>query len=960
LPILPNYGYVCNGDSCIILDPNLVITSVSVKAYALEANCKVSIEKVYSRGGYSEKFTQYGYLPKKQEYTNTFNFDVSVNPNSFATEKVIVSASSNCYEDVLLSDVTILGKPYYSTKVIPYPRIIPADSSNYTELLLNKSLSFQGLLLYAKLTTPGSVGTVNLQLVYSDGSTSIPQWAKFVESTNYNSSYLFESNDYIWKDVVKLRFMSDREILITDGYLKGVYANTLAPPALCISQCKIGSTQCSGLNYQSCFDVDNDWCSTWSTPVACPKTYCDSSKHLTGSCSSSCSNNSCSQCTPTCACSSGYYNCDSSMENGCESTATCITGNACGSAAKQYSASETFPNGNYCLKNNPNPVYPNNPLFGNSSTWTCTNDIGVSYNCVATRLAQASIGVCGSSSGSTLSSAPTSGLCSSSGGNSSLSGSGPWSWTCYGTNGGASSPTCTAYKTVAAVNGVCGSSSGSNFSSAPTINLCSSGNASVVSGSGPWSWTCSGLNGGTSSVCTANKYVSLFSCTGTPDGNSIVFDNDNVGLSANTPITLSIVNTSAKCEYYCKSGFVLNDAKTKCVLNPFVCLGTSLIDSNAVMYPNDELDLISNTLSKLVSSDSINKCEYHCKDGYYKGSGADENTCLKTVYSCEGEIDPNAELFIGDDIVLSMFDNLQNVLSFENTSLKCEWHCKDGYYLADSSGGFFCTGVVDSNSVIFSGDSLGLDSNLSKVLVDVNTSRKCEYHCASGYDLVGGACVLKNVVSAVCGNAERGFGPDELFFGSFSLCSIGVPSVASPVLSNAVGSIVNWICISDINTECSATRVSSKYVSPDENIPAPSNSILKLASKINESGDIEVTLKCTKTASVEVSVEGYDSKDSYSVDKTKLDCATQEITYTLKFEKVPEVEKVFVLTASMDNKEDCLTCDLDYFMEYPSEEEQLDSDNILIIFILGAIIFCGIIGAIWFMMKSNKPPESYD
>jgi hypothetical protein len=55
------------------------------------------------------------------------------------------------------------------------------------------------------------------------------------------------------------------------------------------------------------------------------------------------------------------------------------------------------------------------------------------------------------------------------------------------------------------VNGSCGIANGTTVSSAPTTNLCSLGNASSVTGSGPWSWTCGGLNGGTTAQCSATK-----------------------------------------------------------------------------------------------------------------------------------------------------------------------------------------------------------------------------------------------------------------------------------------------------------------------------------------------------------------------------------------------------------------------------------------------------------------------
>ncbi|MGC8493971.1 MAG: FG-GAP repeat protein, partial [Syntrophobacteraceae bacterium] len=55
----------------------------------------------------------------------------------------------------------------------------------------------------------------------------------------------------------------------------------------------------------------------------------------------------------------------------------------------------------------------------------------------------------------------------------------------------------------AQVNGACGSSNGSYFGTAHTSNLCSSGTASSITGSGPWTWSCTGLNGGTTANCSA-------------------------------------------------------------------------------------------------------------------------------------------------------------------------------------------------------------------------------------------------------------------------------------------------------------------------------------------------------------------------------------------------------------------------------------------------------------------------
>jgi parallel beta-helix repeat protein len=54
-----------------------------------------------------------------------------------------------------------------------------------------------------------------------------------------------------------------------------------------------------------------------------------------------------------------------------------------------------------------------------------------------------------------------------------------------------------------AVNGACGSASGVGASTAPTSGLCGASTASAVAGSGPWSWSCAGNNGGATASCSA-------------------------------------------------------------------------------------------------------------------------------------------------------------------------------------------------------------------------------------------------------------------------------------------------------------------------------------------------------------------------------------------------------------------------------------------------------------------------
>src|SRR5271166_5615948 len=110
-------------------------------------------------------------------------------------------------------------------------------------------------------------------------------------------------------------------------------------------------------------------------------------------------------------------------------------------------------------------------------------------------------GACGSSNGADLTSAPTANLCNA-GTATSVTGSGPWNWACAGSNGGTTT-TCEALDPPAPVNGACGSANGVAASTAPASGLCTTGSASAVSGSGPWSWSCAGSNGGTTASCSA-------------------------------------------------------------------------------------------------------------------------------------------------------------------------------------------------------------------------------------------------------------------------------------------------------------------------------------------------------------------------------------------------------------------------------------------------------------------------
>jgi hypothetical protein len=81
------------------------------------------------------------------------------------------------------------------------------------------------------------------------------------------------------------------------------------------------------------------------------------------------------------------------------------------------------------------------------------------------------------------------------------------------------------------VNGACGSANGTSRITAPVTDaeLCTVGTKSAVAGTGPWTWTCNGINGGSTASCKADKTVT---CQ-TPTACGVAFNTCNSGTAAN-------------------------------------------------------------------------------------------------------------------------------------------------------------------------------------------------------------------------------------------------------------------------------------------------------------------------------------------------------------------------------------------------------------------------------------------
>lgn len=132
------------------------------------------------------------------------------------------------------------------------------------------------------------------------------------------------------------------------------------------------------------------------------------------------------------------------------------------------------------------------------------------YDCSDDKMSQSAPvnGQCGSAGGAGSYTIPTSNFCSD-GYIPTISGEGPWTWSCPGSYLG-SPANCTGYKSV---NGICDPlTDGSNTETPPTTSLCTAGiPSSVFTGSDPtnyFTWSCDGEHGGTPDSCSANLKVS--------------------------------------------------------------------------------------------------------------------------------------------------------------------------------------------------------------------------------------------------------------------------------------------------------------------------------------------------------------------------------------------------------------------------------------------------------------------
>lgn len=235
--------------------------------------------------------------------------------------------------------------------------------------------------------------------------------------------------------------------------------------------------------------------SSGSLAMSCPSpNYCNASHQCTAPAT-------CNYIPPAPTCSIGFSG-SSTIAAGSSNNLTWSAANAtgatlnCGSIVTATNQSENASTGSL--------PYTYNHSGTESCTLSLTGP-GGSGSCSTSPLTVTPVdGACGAAGGATTCSAPNSKLCSSSFGNSSVTSSaGGWSWVCYGSDGGSTNKPCSANQ-LASLNGQCGTANGTAAATKPTSysQLCSSGTNSSLNGSGPWSWSCNGICSGTSASCS--------------------------------------------------------------------------------------------------------------------------------------------------------------------------------------------------------------------------------------------------------------------------------------------------------------------------------------------------------------------------------------------------------------------------------------------------------------------------
>ena len=354
--------------------------------------------------------------------------------------------------------------------------------------------------------------------------------------------------------------------------------------------------------------------------------------------------------------------------------------------------------------------------------WVCTGTGGaIGTFCQADKPAPIT---CGSANGGTFSSSgPSSSALCSDGSKPTVS---PhytgsywtgWSWTC-GTN------SCSANLSP----GVCGSANGTTRTTAPSTaaELCQAGSPGSVSGSGPWTWSCTGTS------CSANKTAP--SCTPSCPNPSSYCTTDYLGSDG----------CGGSCGYGSVSCSKLKVCPTSITLNPLETYNMT------AKYWSAWSSTSIPTCTSGLSADKTSSATWS------RSLGADTTAVV-------GNGDANGAkglVTAGSPAVNSSITAKAVYSSLSSTAT---------VWVNAAGGGsmFSCqpnSSLTLTNASLCSGDASNLLSNVQNTLVDscstpLGSEPKCEYVCKPGYTKSGTTCVASSSCFCVSGeNAERCIG----------------------------------------------------------------------------------------------------------------------------------------------------------------------------------------------------------
>lgn len=229
------------------------------------------------------------------------------------------------------------------------------------------------------------------------------------------------------------------------------------------------------------------------------------------------------------------------------------------------------------------------------------------------------------------------------------------------------------------------------------------------------------------------------SCTGFVPTHAEMYFGDDMELAVDTPYVYSTMNNlNKKCEFTCNAGYLWNGYA--CVLPAPRCTGT--IPNHAEMYFGDDMMLAVDAPYTYSAVNHWDKaCEFTCSSGYAWNGYA----CAALSYSCTGSVPANAQMYFGDDMMLTA--NTPYVYSaINNWNKACEFYCNGGY----AWNGYACvlpakkcTGTLPAHAEIYSQDDMMLTVDIPLIYSTINNlDKKCEFYCSSGYTWTGNACVL--------------------------------------------------------------------------------------------------------------------------------------------------------------------------------------------------------------------------